>query len=439
MGLAARRWVRFLGLATIAVLLWGGWRIGRIQADRKAMAAIRDDIRDGRHATAASKLEAYMAADPASDEALYLLGSCEMALGRAPAADAAWSRVSPDSRFAARAILGRMQIQLARGRPAEAETLIRDALNDPRIDGAGLPILLGPILCQQGRLDEALQIIESRWSRLEETGEGASEPAIELIRLYTELRRQPIPIDGVRSVLDQAASLAPDDDRVWLGRANLAIRTGDLDEAARWINACLRRRPDDVPAWRARLDWAVASGRVPEAMDALKHLPAAGEPPSRIPRLAAWLAARRGDETAEAHALERVTTIEPTDFAAVDRLAAIDTRQGRSADLAALQARRAETERLLARFETLRRRNQPRRDAAEMSRLAERLGYPFEAMAFAAIDAAANPDDAEPRHRLASLRAARSKAGESGPTLADALNAASPPPTADQDASSRSR
>src|SRR5262245_27531311 len=233
---SARWWGRILGLATIAAgLLWAGWWTWRVGRDRRAMAAIREDIRAGRNATAARRLEAYLADEPGLDEAVYLLGSCELAPGRAQAADAAWARVAPGSRFAARAILGRMQIQLGRGRPAEAERLVREVLDDPRIDGSGLPILLGPILCQQGRLEEALQIIEARWNRLKETGEGASEPAIELVRLHIELGRHPIPVDDVRSVLDRAGSLAPEDDRVWLGKANLAIRTGAYDEASRWL------------------------------------------------------------------------------------------------------------------------------------------------------------------------------------------------------------
>lgn len=425
MGLAGRRWVRTFGLALlIAGSLWAGWRTWRIQRDRRAIAAIREDIRDGRHATAASKLEAYLTAAPDSDEARYLLGSCEMALGRPQAAEASWARVTPGSRFAARAILGRMQIRLGRGRPAEAEQLVIDALNDPRIDGAGLPILLGPILCQQGRTDEALQVIEARWNRLEETGEGASEPAIELVRLAIELRRRPIPIEAARAVLDQAASLDGDDDRVWLGRANLAIRSGAYDDASRWLADCLRRRPEDVPVWRARLDWAVASGRVPEALEALKHLPAAPEPPARIPRLAAWLAARRGDPAAEQRALEQLIAIEPTDLAAADRLAELDARHGHSDRAEALRKSRAEVERVDARYEKLYRRNQPRRDAAEMSRLAEQLGRRFEARAFAAIAASADPDDAEPRERLARLAPVGRTNRAGGPTLADALTAA---------------
>ena len=90
-------------------------------------------------------------------------------------------------------------------------------------------------------------------------GEGALEPAIKLVRQHIELTEKPIPVGNIRAFLDQAARLAPDDDRVWLGRANLAIRTGAFDEAQRWLDACLRLRPEDFPVWRARLSWGIAT------------------------------------------------------------------------------------------------------------------------------------------------------------------------------------
>ena len=80
--------------------------------------------------------------------------------------------------------------------------------------------------------------------------------------MHIELTLKPTPVETIRAFLDQAARLAPDDDRVWLGRANLAIRTGAYDEAERWLDACLRRRPDDVPVWRARLSWGIATNRI---------------------------------------------------------------------------------------------------------------------------------------------------------------------------------
>ena len=82
-------------------------------------------------------------------------------------------------------------------------------------------------------------------------------------------------VEMVRDFLEHAARSAPDDDRVWLGKANLAIRQGESEGASRWLDACLNRRREDVPIWRTRLDWALATGRVAEVREALEHLPAA--------------------------------------------------------------------------------------------------------------------------------------------------------------------
>ena len=46
-----------------------------------------------------------------------------------------------------------------------------------------------------------------------------------------------------------------------MGRANLVVRTGALDEAGRLLDACLRCRPDDVPVWCARLSRGPATRR----------------------------------------------------------------------------------------------------------------------------------------------------------------------------------
>ncbi len=167
----------------------------------------------------------------------------------------------------------------------------------------------------------------------------------------------------------------------------------------------------------------MASDRVAEATDALKHLPATAETRALVPRLAAWLAARRGDSAAERHALERLTAIDPEDFAALARLVELTVQQGQAARAAELRRRKGEIERLQARYEQLYRRNQPRRDAAEMSRLAERLGRRFEARAFATIAAAADPDNDDLRRRLAGLDRPAPTPGEGGPTLAVAIRA----------------
>jgi tetratricopeptide (TPR) repeat protein len=385
------------------------------------MAAIEAAIREDRRWAAVQQLKALLKRRPDSDEARYSLGTSLMELGRPEPADEAWARVTPGSPFAARALLGRMEIRMGRGDYAGAERIIRDAMDDPRLDASELSAVLGPIYLEQGRLEETLRLIEARWEALDRAGEGASESALKLVREYIHLRQDPLPLEVIRSNLERATSLSPRDDRVWLARAHLAIRTGAYDEAARWLEACLRSRPDDVPVWRARLDWAVATDRLAEAQEATKHLPATEATPARVERWAAWLAARRGDRAAEHRALERLVAAAPADLPALDRLAVLDTQNGRT-DLAAERRRqRAEIERLDARYRELYRRNQPRRDAVEMARLAQRLGYWFEARVFLTRAIAVQPERHDLGHELAGITRRVRMANRPGRTLADLL------------------
>ena len=341
----ARRWTT-MGLTAVAALglFWGGWKWWENRRYKRAMADITDEIEDGRYGTAGRKLTELLTWKPDSAEALYLLGTCEMARGRPEAAAEAWTRVAPDSRFAPMAILGRMQLAMERGRLAEAEDILTKALADPRIDGSSLPILLGPIYCQQGRLDETLRLIENRWNALNRAGQGATEPAIDLVRAHIDLRLSPVPADVIRAALDHAGQLAPDDDRVWLGKANLAIREGSHDEAARWLDACQRRRPEDPAVWRTRLDWAVATNRVREAEEAWNHLPAGAVAPALVHRMTAWFADRRGDQEARRQALERLVAADPTDFAAICMLVDIAKTEGHADRARELRRQKAETE-----------------------------------------------------------------------------------------------
>ena len=247
MTLAARRRGLILLVAVIAGgVLWGAWRSWTVRRSRSAMAEVRADVEAGRHATAVQKLVAFLAMRPDSDEALYLLGTCQKARGQNHEAAESWARVRPGSPFAPRAIQRRMELEVEAGRLADAEKIIEQAMDDPRTDASSLPLYLGPVYWLEGRGEEAKRSIEVRWSDLNERGDGATEKAIDLVRLHIEVRRNPLPVEVIRSFLDQAGLSAPRDDRVWLGRANLAIRTGAYDEAERWLNACLLRRPEDV-------------------------------------------------------------------------------------------------------------------------------------------------------------------------------------------------
>ena len=116
----------------------------------------------------------------------------------------------------------------------------------------------------QGRFAEA------RRRFLDGLGEWA-DPA-RALRALDRLDREPYPTEGATRYFEAVARLAPDDDRVWLGSAYLAIQLGHLDEADRRLTACRSRRPDDPAVWRTRLAWAIASGRLLEALEALDRL-----------------------------------------------------------------------------------------------------------------------------------------------------------------------
>ncbi|WP_165219165.1 tetratricopeptide repeat protein [Aquisphaera insulae] len=416
------RW--FLAAALLAFPAWIGLRAVDLRQSRASLADAQADLEQGRYSLAARKLSDLVAGRPSTDEAWYLLGVCEAARGRNDAAERAWARVAPESSFAPRGIQGRMQLAAEAGRLAEAEAVVQQALADPRIDGASLPILLSPLFCQQGRLEETLRLLEARWQALDDKGEGASEAAINLARVHPELRLTPVPRQATQAAIEHAAGLAPDDDRVWLGRANLALLEGKPDDARRWLEACLKRRSDDPPVWRSWLAWAMEFGQAADVDRALEHLPAEGATTADVRRIVAWRAARLHDAAAEKEALERLIAVAPADRPALDRLADLATREGDSAGAERMRRRKAEVDAKERRYRLLLARVQPLRDAAEMTGLALDLGEWFEARAFLRIVEAVDGDRAVARAVRERLRAAPVSPGPSRGTLAAAVEAA---------------
>ena len=416
------RWAAvILPAIVIGGLSWCGWRWWDARRYRDAMARIEDAMQNGRFAVAARDLSALLARRPESGRTAYLLGACEKARGRAREADTAWARIRPDSPFNGQAVTGRMDLLLERGRLADAEHLIQRATDAPESEGSGLRMLLIPFFVQEGRGEEAERLIELRWRNLDAKGEGASEQAINLARLHMELRWNVPPLDSVRAYLDQVGRLAPDDDRIWLGRANLAIRVGSHDEAARWIDACFRRRPDDRSVWRARLDWAMRTNRLADARTALKRLPAQPATAAEVHRLSAWFAVACGDIESERRELASLITEAPEDFEALERLEKLEQPEAAKWVAAGLRRRRAEVERDQARYRELYRRNQPARDAEEMARLADRLGHRFEAIVFLTAALADEPDRADLRSALHHIEEAVHGPDGTGRSLYDRL------------------
>jgi enediyne biosynthesis protein E4 len=395
---------RALALSLLAILgvgLWGGREWWVEWGYRRALKAIRAEIEGGHYALASHHLGPLLAWTSNRDRVLYLLGFCERSRGHRDAAAEAWGRIPPSSRFAVAALLGRIEMDVERGRLDDAERLAHQALADPRIDATEAVLRFAPVYRLEGRVADARELIEAAWEARDRAGAAADEPAILLVRLHVEITSGADPVETIRSILDQAGRLVPEDDRVWLGKANLATRVGAHDEARGWLDACLRRRPDDVSVWRARLDWAMASDRLEEALEAMRHLPDAAETPARIQRRTAWLAARRGDPQAERSALESLISDAPAEFDAHDRLIALAIGDHRP-DLAdRLRSRKSEIQGIEARYQTLYRRNLPTRDAEEMARLAEQLGRWFEARGFLTVALAADPGREDLRAALA--------------------------------------
>jgi enediyne biosynthesis protein E4 len=410
-----------LALIFAGVLAGVGWFWWQGRRDRNAMIEIESEMANGRFGIAARKLVDLLARRPDFDKAAYLLGVCEQERGHAPAAEEAWTRVAPGSEFSQQAIQARMRLAEDRGRFADAEQLITEAADDARNDGSALRAMLVPLYSQLGRVQEAERLVETRWEHLNATGEGASERAIFQLRLHILLSTKPNTVANVRAYLDRFFRLAPKDDRIWLGRANLAIRTGEFDEAKRWLDACLSRRPDDVPVWRAMLNWAIAADRFDVARRALARVPAAESTPAQLHRLRAWLFAHRGDLVSQRRELESVVAVDPGDLTALEQLARLAANDGMPARAAELDFKKAEAQQRLARYEKLYDRKQPTRDAVEMGQLAGQLGRTFQARAFLTLAVAEDPDREGPRRDLARSSYGGPPAAGRRQTLADVL------------------
>jgi tetratricopeptide (TPR) repeat protein len=404
--------VLVVGVAVMAVLAWRAieqrrWRQDLEQAKREVAA--------GEYARARRRLVELVARHPDEGEPHFLFGVCERARGQIEAAVAAWARVPEQSPFAAAAAFERGRAEIDRGRFAAAERVLQTALRDPRAESLPIRGLLAPLLWYQGRQDEAIELVEAEWPH----ARPAEAPG--LLRLHIALSSGSAIAEGTRKILERAAKLAPDDDRVWLGRAQLATRTGRFDEAARWLDECLRRRPDDRAVWTARLDWALATEQADRVRQAMEHLPAAALPPGRAFALAAWFAARRGDIDAARRALQRTLEANPGDLTALERLAELEVRSGHPDRAAELRRRRAELDRVTQRYQDLFKADQLERDAEEMARLAETLGRRFEAEAFLTLALQRRPDDRTLRAELAQYQRAAIQVSDPNATLAQFL------------------
>ena len=370
-----------------AILGWGAIKIVEAWWYRAAVSRADAALAARHYDEARLRLAALAARWPGRAEVYYRLGRCEAALGYFDAALAAWGRVPHDSPQGLQAALDRARLALEHGRLAVAEQSLAPVLRDRGKPGEQASRLADQIDLYTGRRDAIGRRLERRWP--------TSSDQAGLLRLHWQLDSQPSPALALGETLDRMAREAPQDDRVWLGRARLASESGHHDEADTLLKKCEVSRPDDPDVLRARLNWALDAARPDEAGRAAIRLPAAQIPPAEVASVIVRLAAMRGDTLAEREALERRVELEPGDMAAWDRLAELAVCDGSAGLAAGYRRRKAEINRARDEYGTLMSRptfGGPPREA-ELARLAEAIGRRFEAAGWWSIRARRNADD----------------------------------------------
>ena len=314
--------MRWKSVASVLVLgliaaIFGGWYWLEEHRFRRDLAQAEKEMADGRYRPARQQLAELTKRRPGSTEAAYQLGLCEDVLGHKAAAMKIWSGIAPGSPFFIQAALGRVLLLMNAGKFSPAEDLL---LSLPRNRGAyagHVRSQLELLLRIEGREKEARSLIVESWP-------GGAGPSDVLKRLFM-LEDAPFPLDYVREALARGDQ---NDDRFWLGRANLATWCGRYEEANRWLDPCERRGPrtrlSGTRGWRL----AMASGDYAGARRAVEHLKAAWLLPNEVLRLRAWFAAFRGEEV-ERQSLLALVAVEPGNTAAWARLAEL-CAQGRS-------------------------------------------------------------------------------------------------------------
>jgi tetratricopeptide (TPR) repeat protein len=416
-----RRWLLVIPGVALGFATWGILRVVDSWRYRASLAQAKAQIASGSPYGARRLLVESVARWPGEGELKFLLGACEQALGRPDAAEAAWSRVPADSPFAGAAAMLRVRLLLKRDRFAASEELLPVALRASGEHAIEARETLVALFKLEGRFAEVRALVREGWDSYPDR--------FGLLRQLANLDSiNPFPIEKIWPALQKGAENSPDDDRIWLGRANLAIRTGEFDKARGWLDDCLRRRPRDAAVWKGRLDLALAMGNVALTREALGHLPPGGVPPEEVLALHAWFAARSGDQERERQALEDLLARAPGQAQAVERLAELELLAGRPESAARLCARKAELDRAKIHYEIL--VTKPSADAVrhsiEMARLAEVLGRSFEARSLWSVAMERSPSNREAREAL--IRLEKTSVARAGPTLAALLAELGPAP-----------
>ncbi len=370
------RWRRIgigVGLLSLGYALFVRLDSWRAQGE---LRLAQQDIANRRLQAAQERLTG-LAARPGAvgGAAAYWLGICEALSGQPDAALRAFARVPASHAFEPLGAYLEAKANLSCWRLHDAERRLEQALAQPGPRQDQVRDLLSHIYQIEVRFDDVRLLHQASLADVEDPTHDLKELSnLDLARL---------PYEGLKAALEKAGQVAPEDTRVWLGKARLAIQAGRWDEAATWLKRCRESRADG-PLWKAWLEWAQGSGQPAEALKAARQLAAGQLAAGERLELLAWLHQQRGDTQAETSALERWLKIEPRAPRALERLAELAYREGQADRVAELKRRKAEVERAMEAYRDRLWSDKPLStvaDRAGLGRLAEAAGRPREARA----------------------------------------------------------
>jgi tetratricopeptide (TPR) repeat protein len=427
--MAASRGRRFgVAVLGLALLGAGAWAFDQWRAAR-ALAAARVAISGSKLEEARATLTRLTSRWPDWAEAQYRLGLVQADLGDPAGAVTAWAKVPPGTPWSDAAQVDRARVLLQDlGQYATAETLLTEVLGRLRpSDPLALDArqALERLLRFQGRNAEVRALLREGWA-------SSPDPVQGLRGLWT-LDADAFPVDGVRDVLAREAALAPEDPRVELGLAMLAIRTGRLDEADRRLSGLEAKAASDPAVARARLEWARAADRPDVVAAAARVLPARVVAPDDRWRLASWLSRRADDPQGEREALTNLERDDPGQ--ALERLADLAGREGRTDEARSFRERKARVDVAKERYRALLESTPPADAYPELGSLAEIQGRRFEARGWWTLVLRRAPGDPAARAALARLGRDGDDLKTSSTMLADLLPDLEKPwsrPTEDQ-------
>lgn len=338
-GVRRRAWVLLALVAVGAVgVLAYSWR-----SSRKSAEAARRAVEAREFDRARPLVEAWLARDPNSGEAHYLLARIELAADHGQAAMNELGKALDDGYPAEELAPYRAVIQAQTAASAEAEPILRRALAESSAPMPEVAAALARIYLSTFRLPLAVEPI-ARWMR-----DAPDDPRPYLWQNEIEMRRDAdhaVVIQNYREALRRD----PDNAKARLGLANRLLQAHRLDEASEEFAAFLRIKPEDPEGLLGSGRVALEQGRLPEAVRffeaTLKRNP---RDPIALKELGT-IALRRSESKKARDLLLKATEVDPYDpelhFNLARALQRLGDEEGTKREDALSQKLRAEHKRL---------------------------------------------------------------------------------------------